>query len=115
MLLYGLLKIPSRPKVTIVSAAAEEIDGGLRVMLARDLDDSALDGRRFVVARDVIAADHVEDHVDTALLRDALYFLGEVLLPIIDRVIGANSDGFTTMVLPAASDGATFLVRISSG
>src|SRR6185369_2607893 len=42
-----------------------EIDGGLGRAEKRDLYDTSIDRRSFIVARDIVAADHVEDDVRT--------------------------------------------------
>ena len=46
-----------------------EIGAADRAALRGDLDDAAFDRRRVVVARDIVAADHVEDDVGAAARR----------------------------------------------
>src|SRR5262249_49616536 len=62
----------------------------LAAMQERDHDEAAFEREAAEVLLDVIASDHVEDHVDAALARDARNLDDEVLRAIVDRMIGAH-------------------------
>ncbi len=42
------------------------------------------------IARDVLAADHVENHIDTAALRDLTHGADEILGVIVDGTLGTQ-------------------------
>jgi hypothetical protein len=56
----------------------------------RDDRHPALQRQALQILLDVIAADDIEDDVDAALGGDRGDFGGEVLLPVVDRMVGAD-------------------------
>ena len=69
---------------------AAEIDRCFRRALECDLHDAPLDRGRFVIARDVIAADHVEYNVGALVGGGRLGGGDEVLGFIVDGDVGAE-------------------------
>ena len=69
-----------RRKSTVAFGAALECD----------LHDAALDRRRFVIARDVVAADHVEDNVGALVAGRGFGGGDEVLGLIVNGDVGAE-------------------------
>ena len=67
-----------------------EINGGFGRSLEGDLHDAAFDRGGFVIALDVVAADHVEDHVGAFAGGRGLGHGDEVFGLVIDRDIGAE-------------------------
>src|SRR5216683_112194 len=70
---------------------AAEIDIGTRRALKCDLNNAALDGRRLVIALDIIAAHHVEDHFGAAAAGRAFCEQNEILGLVVDRDVGAET------------------------
>ncbi len=68
-----------------------EIDLGHRPALQRDRDVAAVVGEAGEVARDIVAADHVEDDIDAAPAGDAGDLVDEVARLVVDRVVGAEA------------------------
>ncbi len=69
---------------------AAEIDIGARRALEADLHDATLDGGGLVVALDVVAADHVEDHVGARSAGAALGDRDEIFGLVVDGDVGAR-------------------------
>jgi hypothetical protein len=65
----------------------------LRPALGGDRDVAPLLGEAGEVARNIVAAHHVEHDIDTPAAGDALHFLDEILGAVVDRVIGADLQG----------------------
>jgi hypothetical protein len=76
-----------------VSDAAESHHVDLRRDAAeeRDLHEAAVNGKRLDVARDVLAADHIEDEIDAAASRAIANGGHEISLAIVDGELGAES------------------------
>ena len=70
---------------------AAEIHIGARRALEADLHDPALDRGRLVVALDIVAADHVEDHVGAGSAGAALGDRDEIFGLIVDGDVGAQA------------------------
>ena len=70
---------------------AKEVDGRFRSALKGDLHDAPFDGRRLVVALDVVAAHHIQHDVGTPAVRRSLGRRDEVLLAIVDGHIGTEA------------------------
>jgi len=67
-----------------------EVDVGAWRTLEGDLHDAALDGGRFVVAFDVVAADHVENNLGTAAAGPRFDGGGEVFGLIVNGNVSAR-------------------------
>ena len=67
-----------------------EIDGRFRLALKCDLHDASLDRGGFVIARDVIAADHVQYKVGALVAGGRLGGGDEVLGFIVNGDVGAE-------------------------
>src|SRR5205814_6166597 len=55
-----------------------------------DDDEPSLDGQRDEIARDVVAADDVEDQIDAAAFRAVLDGRDETLVPVVDGALRAE-------------------------
>ena len=73
----------------------------LRALQEGDLDQPPLYGQAFQVLGDVVAADHVEDHVDPLAAGRLVDDLDEILGPIIDRKGGAQFLAFRAFFVGA--------------
>ena len=67
-----------------------QIDLDLLPAQERDLHDPAVERRGGVIARDIVAADHVEDDVGALAVRRGERRRDEILRAVIDREIGAE-------------------------
>src|SRR5262245_11417010 len=83
---------------------AMEIDRGLRAGLKRDLHHPPLNRRGFVVALDIVAADHVENDICALALRRGLGRGDEILRLIVNSDVGTE-----------AAAGIAFLRRAGGG
>src|SRR5208283_5703602 len=71
--------------------ALDQAEIGLDLAAAhqRNKTEAALMGQEIELARDVVAADHVEDRIDAAAVGEFLADSHEILRPIVDSDIGA--------------------------
>jgi hypothetical protein len=65
---------------------------------------AALLGEAGEVARQIVAADHVEHDIDAAAAGDALHLLDEILRPVVDRVRGADLERAGAFLVRAGGD-----------
>lgn len=72
-------------------------------------DDAPVLGQTFDLAPDVVAGHHVEHHIHALATGDALHLLHEVLVAVVDRMVGAQLEAGSALVGTAAGgnhDGA---------
>ena len=84
---------PKAPPVSEVAAVRRH--ARLHAGLIGDIDDPAPERGRTHIALDIVAADHVEDHVHAAPTGRCLHRLDEVLFLVVDRLTAQRCDGGT--------------------
>ena len=81
-----------------------EIDRGLRAGLQRDLHHAPFDRRGFVVALDIVAADHVENDVCALALGGGLGRGDEIFALIVNGDVGPKPAACVALLRRAGGD-----------